>query len=97
MEEELSASALASDQYGGKNQMTAAKIIEEFQSLLDKSQKLFTGLRFTLIISFFGNSEMIFLWGWSFFIIIRDLPPTGGHKQWHPYFQRTFEVYTKVL
>ncbi|CAG8440931.1 7956_t:CDS:10 [Rhizophagus irregularis] len=26
--------------------------------------------------------------------IRRDLPPTGG-RQWQPYFQRTFEVYTK--
>jgi len=26
---------------------------------------------------------------------LRDLPPTGG-KQWQPYFQRTFEVYTKL-
>jgi hypothetical protein len=26
----------------------------------------------------------------------RELPPTGGQKQWQPYFQRTFEVYTKV-
>ncbi|CAJ0840281.1 10343_t:CDS:10 [Entrophospora sp. SA101] len=25
---------------------------------------------------------------------LRDLPPTGG-RQWQPYFQRTFEVYTK--
>ncbi|CAG8467958.1 9074_t:CDS:10 [Diversispora eburnea] len=27
---------------------------------------------------------------------LRDLPPTGG-RQWQPYFQRTFEVYTKAL
>ncbi|RIA93193.1 protein SCAI [Glomus cerebriforme] len=26
---------------------------------------------------------------------LRDLPPTGG-RQWQPYFQRTFEVYTKL-
>ncbi|KAJ3125390.1 hypothetical protein HK100_010835 [Physocladia obscura] len=45
-----------------------AKIVEEFQYLLEKSQQLFSGLR--------------------------DLPPTG--KNWQPYFQRTFEVYTKL-
>ncbi|ORY35241.1 hypothetical protein BCR33DRAFT_855713 [Rhizoclosmatium globosum] len=45
-----------------------AKIVEEFQYLLEKSQQLFAGLR--------------------------DLPPTG--KNWQPYFQRTFEVYTKL-
>ncbi|KXS17566.1 hypothetical protein M427DRAFT_54500 [Gonapodya prolifera JEL478] len=27
---------------------------------------------------------------------LRDLPPTGGQKQWQPYFQRTFEVYTRL-
>ena len=27
-------------------------------------------------------------------IHLRDLPPTG--KNWQPYFQRTFEVYTKL-
>ncbi|CAG8624928.1 15258_t:CDS:10 [Acaulospora morrowiae] len=26
---------------------------------------------------------------------LRDLPPTGG-RQWQPYFQKTFEVYTKL-
>ncbi|KAI8918066.1 protein SCAI [Entophlyctis helioformis] len=45
-----------------------AKIVEEFQYLLEKSQQLFAGLR--------------------------DLPPTG--RNWQPYFQRTFEVYTKI-
>jgi len=52
------------------NHPESSKIVDEFQMLLDKSQKLFAGLR--------------------------DLPPTGGYKQWHPYFQRTFEVYTKL-
>ncbi|RUS15213.1 protein SCAI [Endogone sp. FLAS-F59071] len=27
---------------------------------------------------------------------LRDLPPTGSNRQWQPYFQRTFEVYTKL-
>ena len=27
---------------------------------------------------------------------LRDLPPSGNAKTWQPYFQRTFEVYTKV-
>ncbi|KAI9034332.1 protein SCAI [Hyaloraphidium curvatum] len=48
----------------------SARLVEEFQSLLEKSQQLFAGLR--------------------------DLPPTGGQKTWQPYFQRTFEVYTKL-
>ncbi|EPB82152.1 hypothetical protein HMPREF1544_11113 [Mucor circinelloides 1006PhL] len=26
----------------------------------------------------------------------RDLPPTGSHRQWRPYFEKTFEVYTKL-
>lgn len=27
---------------------------------------------------------------------LRDLPPTGSQKLWQPYFQRTFEIYTKL-
>mmetsp|Transcript_127969 Transcript_127969/g.190641 ORF Transcript_127969/g.190641 Transcript_127969/m.190641 type:complete len:565 (+) Transcript_127969:22-1716(+) len=44
------------------------RIIDEYSSLLDRSQQLFSGLR--------------------------DVPQFG--KQWQPYFQRTFEVYTKL-
>ncbi|KAI8142493.1 hypothetical protein BJV82DRAFT_144101 [Fennellomyces sp. T-0311] len=32
----------------------------------------------------------------SLFSGLRDLPPTGSHRQWRPYFEKTFEVYTKV-
>ena len=27
---------------------------------------------------------------------LRDLPPTASHKHWQPYFQKTFEIYTKL-
>ncbi|KAI9281116.1 hypothetical protein BY458DRAFT_553021 [Sporodiniella umbellata] len=27
---------------------------------------------------------------------LRDLSPTGSHRQWKPYFEKTFEVYTKL-
>ncbi|KAF1806505.1 hypothetical protein FB192DRAFT_1272735 [Mucor lusitanicus] len=32
----------------------------------------------------------------SLFSGLRDLPPTGSHRQWRPYFEKTFEVYTKL-
>ncbi|KAI9014455.1 protein SCAI [Phycomyces nitens] len=32
----------------------------------------------------------------SLFSGLRDLPPTGNHRQWRPYFEKTFEVYTKL-
>ncbi|KAI9365464.1 protein SCAI [Zopfochytrium polystomum] len=61
-------SASAPPAAGGSTSNPNAKIVDEFQYLLEKSQQLFAGLR--------------------------DLPPTG--KNWQPYFQRTFEVYTKL-
>ncbi|KAG2235536.1 hypothetical protein INT48_003099 [Thamnidium elegans] len=32
----------------------------------------------------------------SLFSGLRDLPNTGSHRQWRPYFEKTFEVYTKL-
>ncbi|ORY97869.1 hypothetical protein BCR43DRAFT_523976 [Syncephalastrum racemosum] len=32
----------------------------------------------------------------SLFSGLRDLPPTGSHRQWRPYFEKTFEIYTKL-
>ncbi|KAM3588973.1 hypothetical protein VKS41_001404 [Umbelopsis sp. WA50703] len=32
----------------------------------------------------------------SLFAGLRDLPPTGSNRQWKPYFEKTFEVYTKL-
>jgi hypothetical protein len=61
------------------------KIIQEFGHLLEKSKQLFNGLRLGILIC-------------SFFLFVfhfRDLPQYG-HKQWQPYFGRTFDVYTKL-
>jgi len=48
--------------------MDEQRIIDEYTTLLERSQQLFSGLR--------------------------EVPQFG--KQWQPYFQRTFEVYTKL-
>ena len=67
------------------------RIVEEFYSLLERTQQLFSGLRFFILYSFtviYGQFSFISL------IFVRDVPHFG--KQWQPYFQRTFEVYTKV-
>jgi hypothetical protein len=66
---------------------SAQKIVEEFQYLLEKSQQLFAGLRYSSGI--YADDMLI---GVTF----RDIPQNAGSKLWHPYFQRTFEVYTKV-
>ena len=50
-------------------------IVQEFRYYLDKSQQLFTGLRYPS-----SNT--------------RELPHTG--RNWQPYFQKTFEVYTRL-
>ena len=48
--------------------MDPRAILQEYFSLVEKSQHLFAGLR--------------------------DLPQYGRH--WQPYFQKTFEIYTKL-
>jgi hypothetical protein len=61
------------------------KIVDEFQYLLEKSQQLFSGLRY----SYWKDIR-------DFMPLNRDLPPHGSQKTWQPYFQKTFEIYTKV-
>lgn len=51
------------------------KLVEEFQYLLEKSQNLFSGLRY-------GIRRELSCFDPYFFH--RDLPPTGSHRQWRP-------------
>lgn len=62
------------------------KIVQEFSHLLEKSKQLFNGLRYIVERSVFWLISMFFR---------RDLPQYG-HKQWQPYFGRTFDIYTKL-
>ena len=63
------------------------KIVNEFCHLLEKSKQLFNGLRYGY---HFGCHTLL-----ANTVLQRDLPQYG-HKQWQPYFGRTFDVYTKL-
>ena len=63
------------------------KIVQEFAHLLEKSKQLFNGLRY--------NDRSASLQANLFPFSLRDLPQYG-HKQWQPYFGRTFDIYTKL-
>lgn len=66
------------------------KLVQEFAHLLEKSKQLFNGLRFVSNHQYCSISKLI-----EFSFTYRDLPQYG-HKQWQPYFGRTFDVYTRL-
>jgi len=74
------------------------KIAEEYLSLVDRSLQLFGGLRFVsntiVVVPHHNQSDWPDSRSFARPHTRRDLPQYG--KQWQPYFQRTFEVYTKV-
>jgi hypothetical protein len=62
------------------------RIVDEFLFLVDRSTQFFAGLRFKLRT--YSSAKLYRS------VSFRELQPFG--KQWQPYFQKCFEIYTRV-